>query len=175
LQPSHTNGVNSIFVTALPPSAGSGSSSSIISSSSSTFGSGPSARTSSSTDGSDGIPSSSTSINKDSQASSLMARGLLQPQQITSTSSAVGEYFWTTDGTGIVFVVDSGSGSEDYHLYWVPLTASNGTTTSSSSSSGSSSGEGGSNQPGDVGVTVTPGSAVNLTPFKGTRDTQAEQ
>jgi hypothetical protein len=96
-----------------------------------------------------------------------MAQGLLQPQQVTFTAAAIGEYFWATDGSGIVFVVDGGAGSEDYQLYWVPLAVSYG----SSSSGGGGSGGGGSG--GGGGVTVTPDPAVNLTPFKGAEMVQA--
>jgi hypothetical protein len=82
-------------------------------------------------------------------------KGLLSPVQVTDTPTPVGDYYWSKDGSGILFVVDSGAGTEDYHLYWVPLTVSG---------SSSSSGKQKSDAPS---VKVTPGKAVNLTPFKG--------
>jgi hypothetical protein len=77
---------------------------------------------------------------------------------VTDTPTPIGDYYWSKDGSGILFVVDSGAGTEDYHLYWVPLELSG-----SSSSSGSVEKQKG----GAPSVKVTPGKAVNLTPFKG--------
>jgi hypothetical protein len=137
LQPSAQSGVNSVFVTPLPPSSGSSSSSS---------------------------GSSSSSLE-----SSLLAKGLLAPQQVTDTASPVGDFYWSKDGSSILFVVDSGGGSENYHLYWVPLTFS---SSSSSSDAGSAGGAGQTGPDSAKGLKVTPGRAVNLTPFKGVRNCQ---
>ena len=146
IQPSKDSGVNSIFVTALPPSSGSSAST-----------------------GSSSSSSGSSSSSRNDVDSSLMARGLLAPVQVTRTDSAVSDFFWTKDGSALLFAVDSGSGSENFHLYWVPLTIQSGGSSSSEKVTSEKGSSGSKNQQGGAAasVKVTPGNAVNLTPFPG--------
>lgn len=139
LQPSPSTRVSSVFVTALPPSSGSSTSSS------------SSSQSSGSSTSSNSAPSASI------PATSLLARGLLKPVQVTHTPTPVGDFFWAKDGKGILFVVDSGAGTENYHLHWVPLTFGDDSSSSSKQQGGQA----------DSGAQITPGTAVNLTPFKG--------